>query len=200
VIEAAAKLSERYITDRFLPDKAIDVIDEAGARARLATQVPPPDVAELKKQQEELGEMQGPGDPRPGLRARRRAARPERELQRKIAERERGVGGGAPHAPADAQEEDVGFIVSRWTGIPVTRLKEAETERLINMEDGAPQAGRRAGQGDQGDRPGDPPLARGAQGPAPPDRQLRLRGPDGRGQDGARPGAGGVPLRRPRRR
>src|SRR5918997_1019438 len=56
VIEAAVKLSERYITDRFLPDKAIDVIDEAGARARLATQVPPPEVAELKKRVEEIAE------------------------------------------------------------------------------------------------------------------------------------------------
>ena len=46
-LETAARLSERYITDRFLPDKAIDVIDEAGARARLSTQVPPPEVAEL---------------------------------------------------------------------------------------------------------------------------------------------------------
>ncbi|MEJ2540056.1 MAG: Clp protease N-terminal domain-containing protein, partial [Gemmatimonadota bacterium] len=55
-LEQAAKLSERYITDRFLPDKAIDVIDEAGARARIAAQVPPPDVEELK---EELGEVAG---------------------------------------------------------------------------------------------------------------------------------------------
>src|SRR5439155_262288 len=53
-LEAAAKLSERYITDRFLPDKAIDVIDEAGARARLATQVPPPEVAELKGRLEKI--------------------------------------------------------------------------------------------------------------------------------------------------
>jgi ATP-dependent Clp protease ATP-binding subunit ClpC len=53
-LASAARLSERYITDRFLPDKAIDVIDEAGARARLATQVPPPEVADLKEKLEEL--------------------------------------------------------------------------------------------------------------------------------------------------
>src|SRR5205823_13965018 len=53
-LESAAKLSERYITDRFLPDKAIDVIDEAGARARLATQVPPPEVAALKDRLEQI--------------------------------------------------------------------------------------------------------------------------------------------------
>src|SRR5205814_9502585 len=53
-LDAAAKLSERYITDRFLPDKAIDVIDEAGARARLAAQVPPPEVASLKNKLEHI--------------------------------------------------------------------------------------------------------------------------------------------------
>src|SRR5439155_25811261 len=58
--DAAAKLSERYITDRFLPDKAIDVIDEAGARARLAAQVPPPEVAALKDKLEHInGEKEG---------------------------------------------------------------------------------------------------------------------------------------------
>src|SRR3712207_9308311 len=54
---SAAKLSERYITDRFLPDKAIDVIDEAGARARLSTQVPPPEVAELKEELDQLASL-----------------------------------------------------------------------------------------------------------------------------------------------
>src|SRR5438093_10917698 len=53
-LDAAASLSERYITDRFLPDEAIDVIDEAGARARLATQVPPPEVAALKAKLEHI--------------------------------------------------------------------------------------------------------------------------------------------------
>ena len=75
-LAAAAKLSERYITDRFLPDKAIDVIDEAGARARLASQVPPPEVAELKAELEKVNLREGSRRPRPELRARRLAARP----------------------------------------------------------------------------------------------------------------------------
>ena len=75
-LEAAAELSERYITDRFLPDKAIDVIDEAGARARLASQVPPAEVAELKAQLEKVNVREGRGGPRPELREGRRAARP----------------------------------------------------------------------------------------------------------------------------
>jgi ATP-dependent Clp protease ATP-binding subunit ClpC len=132
---SAARLSERYITDRFLPDKAIDVIDEAGARARLSTQVPPPEVAELKTQLEELA-----GNKDAAIRDQdfERAAElrdSERELQSEIRrtqeawEQERKT-----HRPI-ISEDDVGFIVSRWTGIPVTRLREAETERLVHMED-----------------------------------------------------------------
>jgi ATP-dependent Clp protease ATP-binding subunit ClpC len=132
---SAAKLSERYITDRFLPDKAIDVIDEAGARARLATQVPPPEVSDLK---EELDALAGRKDEAIRDQDFERAAElrdTERELQGEIRrkqeewEQER-----KSHRPV-IDEDDIGFIVSRWTGIPVTRLREAETERLVHMED-----------------------------------------------------------------
>src|SRR5438132_1112682 len=134
-LDAAAKLSERYITDRFLPDKAIDVIDEAGARARLATQVPPPEVAALKGKLEHIN-----GDKENAVRDQNfeKAAAlrdQERELQAEIRrkqeawEKERQT-----HRPI-INEEGVAFIVSRWTGIPVTRLQEAETARLLRMEE-----------------------------------------------------------------
>jgi len=131
----AAKLSDRYITDRFLPDKAIDVIDEAGARARLATQVPPPEVTDLKVKLEEIGGKKDGAirDQNFELAAELRDA--ERELQGEIRrkqeewEQERKT-----HRPI-IELDDVGFIVSRWTGIPVARLREAETERLVRMED-----------------------------------------------------------------
>src|SRR2546430_2531223 len=131
----AAKLSERYITDRFLPDKAIDVIDEAGARARLAAQVPPPEVAALKNKLEQInGEKEGAVRDQNFERAASLRDQ-ERELQSDIRrkqeawEKER-----ATHRPT-INEEGVAFIVSRWTGIPVTRLQEAETARLLRMED-----------------------------------------------------------------
>src|SRR5690606_27643957 len=85
VIVAAVKLSERYITDRFLPDKAIDVIDEAGARARLATQVPPPDVADLKAQQEELAELKDQAIRDQDFERAAELRDRERDLQPKIA-------------------------------------------------------------------------------------------------------------------
>jgi ATP-dependent Clp protease ATP-binding subunit ClpC len=134
-LDEAARLSERYITDRFLPDKAIDVIDEAAARARLAAQVPPADVSELKARLEQIN-----SDKEESVRDQNfeRAAAlrdQERELQGEIRrrqeewERERET-----HRPV-ISEDEVAFIVSRWTGIPVTRLQEAETQRLLRMEE-----------------------------------------------------------------
>ncbi len=134
-LDNAARLSDRYITDRFLPDKAIDVIDEAAARARLAAQVPPPEVAELKERLEHLNR-----DKEEAVRDQNfeRAAAlrdQERDLQADIRrrqeewEREREA-----HRP-NIGEEEISFIVSRWTGIPVTRLQEAETHRLLRMEE-----------------------------------------------------------------
>ncbi|HET7274292.1 MAG TPA: ATP-dependent Clp protease ATP-binding subunit [Longimicrobiaceae bacterium] len=135
VIVSAVKLSERYITDRFLPDKAIDVIDEAGARARLATQVPPPEVADLKKEMEELGERKDQAIRDQDFEKAAELRDNERELQSKISEREQAwEEERRTHRPT-LTEEEIAFIVSRWTGVPVTRLKEAETARLIGMED-----------------------------------------------------------------
>jgi len=134
-LEAAAKLSERYITDRFLPDKAIDVIDEAGARARLATQVPPPEVAELKGRLEKIN-----GDKEAAVRDQNfeRAASlrdAERELQSDIRRKQEDWERERQTRRPTIDEENVAFIVSRWTGIPVTRLQEAETARLLRMEE-----------------------------------------------------------------
>jgi ATP-dependent Clp protease ATP-binding subunit ClpC len=135
VIDAAVKLSERYITDRFLPDKAIDVIDEAGARARLATQVPPPEVADLKKDLDELAKKKDEAIRDQDFERAAELRDHERELQRRIAERERAWEEERRTNRPALTEEDIAFIVSRWTGIPVTRLKQAETARLVGMED-----------------------------------------------------------------
>jgi ATP-dependent Clp protease ATP-binding subunit ClpC len=134
-LESAAKLSERYITDRFLPDKAIDVIDEAGARARLATQSPPPAVAELKRQldavnvDKEAAVRDQNFERAASLRDREREL--QGEIRRKQEEWEKHR---QSHRPV-LGEEEVSFIVSRWTGIPVMRLQEAETARLLRMEE-----------------------------------------------------------------
>src|SRR5690349_17186897 len=134
-LQAAAKMSERYITDRFLPDKAIDVIDEAGARARLASQVPPAEVAELKTALEKVNVQKEDAVRDQNFERAASLRDQERDLQNQIRvkneewERERQT-----RRPV-IDEEAIAFIVSRWTGIPVTRLQEAETARLMRMED-----------------------------------------------------------------
>ena len=134
-LEQAAKLSDRYITDRFLPDKAIDVIDEAGARARIASQVPPPEVEELK---EELSEIAKRKEAAIGDQDFERAAElrdEERELGQSIRERQTAWEEERKKFRPEISNEEIGFIVSRWTGIPVTRIRQTESDRLVNMEE-----------------------------------------------------------------
>src|SRR5688572_16937712 len=137
---AAAKLSERYITDRFLPDKAIDVIDEAGARARLAAQAPPPEVAQLKEDLEKVNTEKEAAVRDQNFERAASLRDSERVLQGDIRKKqEEWEKRRQSHRPS-ISEENVAFIVSRWTGIPVTRLREAETARLLRMEEELHQA------------------------------------------------------------
>jgi ATP-dependent Clp protease ATP-binding subunit ClpC len=131
----AAKLSERYITDRFLPDKAIDVIDEAGARARLAAQVPPPEVAELKVKLEGVNTEKDAAVRDQNFERAAALRDTERELQGEIRARQEEWEQRRQSFRPVLGEEEIAFIVSRWTGIPVTRLQEAETARLLRMEE-----------------------------------------------------------------
>jgi ATP-dependent Clp protease ATP-binding subunit ClpC len=134
-LQAAADLSERYITDRFLPDKAIDVIDEAGARARLASQVPPAEVAALKADLDKvnLDKEEAVRDQNferaASLRDKERDLQNQIRLRHEEWERERQT-----RRPT-IDEEAIAFIVSRWTGIPVTRIQEQEASRLLRMEE-----------------------------------------------------------------
>ncbi|HEX9885476.1 MAG TPA: ATP-dependent Clp protease ATP-binding subunit [Longimicrobiales bacterium] len=130
----AAKLSDRYITDRFLPDKAIDVIDEAGARARIASQVPPPEVEELKDELSAIAEKKEEAIKDQDFERAAELRDQERELLQRIkVEQEEWEEERKSHRP-EITTEEVAFIVSRWTGIPVTRIQQAETERLVHME------------------------------------------------------------------
>lgn len=134
-LEHAAKLSDRYITDRFLPDKAIDVIDEAGARARIASQVPPADVEELKEQ---LAEIARRKEEAIGDQDFERAAElrdEEREHSEAIRARQEAWEEERKQHRPEISMEEVAFIVGRWTGIPVQRIRQTESERLVSMED-----------------------------------------------------------------
>jgi len=134
-LDAAARLSERYITDRFLPDKAIDVIDEAGARARLASQAPPPEVSSLKADLEKVNQEKEAAVRDQNFEKAASLRDRERDLQNQIRQRQEDWEKERQTRRPVIDEEAIAFIVSRWTGIPVTRLQEAEASRLLRMED-----------------------------------------------------------------
>ena len=134
-LDAASRLSDRYITDRFLPDKAIDVIDEAGARARIASQVPPPDMEELKEELAGIAEKKESAIRDQDFERAAELRDQEREVQHRIRLRQDEWEEERKENRPEISPEEVAFIVSRWTGIPVTRLRQAESDRLVNMED-----------------------------------------------------------------
>ncbi|SCL35891.1 ATP-dependent Clp protease ATP-binding subunit ClpC [Micromonospora nigra] len=128
---AAAELSDRYVTDRFLPDKAIDLIDQAGARIRLRTRTPDSDVRELEQQLDEVrrDKEQAVADEQ----YERASALRDRlsELEEQIR-RARGDEGGS-HVPS-VGPQDIAEVVSRATGIPASQLTEEERDRLLRLE------------------------------------------------------------------
>ena len=134
-LEHAAKLADRYITDRFLPDKAIDVIDEAGSRARIANAVPPAEVEELKEQLVQIANRkeQAIGDQDFERAAELRDE--EREHSEAIRARQEAWEEERKQHRPEITTDEVAFIVGRWTGIPVQRIAQTESERLVHMEE-----------------------------------------------------------------
>ena len=134
-LEQAAKLADRYITDRFLPDKAIDVIDEAGARARIASQVPPLEVEELKEQLVEIAKRKEDAIGNQDFERAAELRDEEREFSQAIREKQDTWEEERKQHRPEITEEEIGFIVSRWTGIPVMRIQQTESDRLVHMEE-----------------------------------------------------------------
>jgi ATP-dependent Clp protease ATP-binding subunit ClpC len=134
-LRAAAELSERYITDRFLPDKAIDVIDEAGARARLASQHPPAEVGALKLQLDQVTAEKEEAVRDQNFEKAAALRDRERDVQQQIRTVQEEWERARQTMRPIIDEEAISFIVGRWTGIPVTRIAEAEASRLLRMEE-----------------------------------------------------------------
>ncbi len=134
-IESAVRLSDRYITDRYLPDKAIDVLDEAGSRARLSTSESP---AEIKFLEDELKDIKTAKinavknqdyEKAATLRDKERNKKKEIERLREAWKKSR------DQIAVNITEEDIAYVISRWTGIPIVKLEEKESIRLLRMED-----------------------------------------------------------------
>ncbi|MEA4847679.1 MAG: ATP-dependent Clp protease ATP-binding subunit [Clostridiaceae bacterium] len=133
-IKAAVELSDRYIADRFLPDKAIDLVDEAASKVRIKIFTAPPD---LKKLEEELAAMEKEKSEAISLQNYERAAELRDNIQNirhQLEDGRKSWNEKASSKDSVVTEEDIASIVSGWTGIPVTKLAEEESKRLLNLE------------------------------------------------------------------
>ncbi|GGB49752.1 AAA domain-containing protein [Virgibacillus dakarensis] len=133
-IDAAANLSDRYITDRFLPDKAIDLIDEAGSKVRLRSYTVPPNLKELEQNLEEIRKEKDAAvqsqefEKAASLRDSEQRLREELETTKNQWKEKQG------QESSEVTVEDIAKVVSTWTGVPVSKLTKDESERLLNME------------------------------------------------------------------
>src|SRR3989440_5313441 len=132
---AAARLADRYITDRFLPDKAIDLIDDAGARMRIRRMTAPPDlrdfderIAQVRRDKESAIDAQ---DFERAAQLRDR----EKQLLTQKSQREKEWKAGDLDVVSEVDDEQIAEVLANWTGIPVYKLTEEETSRLLRMED-----------------------------------------------------------------
>jgi ATP-dependent Clp protease ATP-binding subunit ClpC len=133
-IQAAANMAVRYISDRFMPDKAIDLIDEAAARVRLQQSASPSAIRDLQKQLDSLVLEKESAVIDQDFERAARLRDEERALQGRLVDAQRLEQGlGQLHRPT-VNAEDVAHVVSMWTGVPVAQIAKEETERLLQME------------------------------------------------------------------
>ncbi len=133
-LEAAARLSQRYISDRYLPDKAIDLIDEAASKLRIDTQSAPPEVKSLEQQIKKLTNEEEAVSQRQDY---EHAAQLKAERLRLEEEYSQAKSSWLKQEKIDevVDEEDIAQLISKWTGIPVSQMLEGEAEKLLHMEE-----------------------------------------------------------------
>ncbi len=134
-VEAAVTLSNRYISDRFLPDKAIDLMDEAGSKVRLRSYTTPPDLKELEQKLEQIkaeknSAVQGQEfEKAAGLRDTEQKLKDELDATKKEWKEKQG------RAESKVTVNDIAEVVAMWTGIPVAKIAQEESEKLLNLEE-----------------------------------------------------------------
>jgi ATP-dependent Clp protease ATP-binding subunit ClpC len=134
-VAAAARLSQRYIADRFLPDKAIDVIDEAGSRARLKTLMLPQELREMENEVERLRGQKEDAIRTQAFEVAARLRDSERKLRADLEEKKARWKEGRAKEKTVVTAEEIAYIVSKWTGIPLHQIEEEESAKLIRMEE-----------------------------------------------------------------
>ncbi len=134
-IETAVKLSSRYIADRYLPDKAIDLIDEAASRVRLLAYTAPEDLQELEKQLKELEQEKAAAVNEQDFEHAAKVRDEEKEVKQHLEEQKQLWEEKNAKVSGEVTPDDIAHVVSSWTGVPVVQLTEEESERLLKMED-----------------------------------------------------------------
>ena len=133
-LTAAAKMSARYITDRFLPDKAIDLVDEASSKKQLSSQIAPPD---LKEKEKELEHLKSEREEAVNAQEYEKAAKlrdEEKAISAEVEKLKSDWKGTGSTAKLIVDEDDIARILSDWTGVPAAKLKEEEMDKLRNLE------------------------------------------------------------------
>ncbi len=133
-IEAAVNLSSRYITDRFLPDKAIDLVDEAASRVRLRAYTVPDNLHDLENKIKDLDKEKSAAINEQNFERAAKLRDEEKSIKKKLEEQRKQWQSNHENANGEVTKEDIAQIVSNWSGIPVVQLTQAESERLLNME------------------------------------------------------------------
>ena len=134
-LRAAVTLSDRYISDRFLPDKAIDLVDEAASRVRIKAFTAPPDMKEQEARLEALNKETEEAVAHEDFEKAAKLRDQKKQLQNEMAQRRKAWEQRRDERVETVGEEEIAGIVSMWTGIPVTRMTEDERTRLLNLEE-----------------------------------------------------------------
>lgn len=134
-IEAAVQLSDRYISDRFLPDKAIDLIDEAASKVRLRSYTAPPNLKELEQKLDEVKKEKDAAVQSQEFEKAASLRDTEQKLKEELEQNQLEWKQKQGRENTEVTPEDIAIVVSNWTGIPVRKLEEEESERLLKMEE-----------------------------------------------------------------
>jgi ATP-dependent Clp protease ATP-binding subunit ClpC len=134
-IEASVKLTSRYLTARFLPDKAIDVLDEAGARARIGTMTRPPAIKELEARIEQINRAKLAAIAEQNFETAAALRDDEKNAKKQLEETLKTWRSSSEETIVTVTDDDIMAVVSKWTGVPLRRMEEKETEKLLKMED-----------------------------------------------------------------
>ncbi len=133
-IESSVRLTSRYLTGRFLPDKAIDVLDESGARARIGTLTRPPEIKGLEGEIEEINKEKVAAINSQDFEKAAALRDTEKQKKQELEDLISSWRSESEETVVDVEEDDIMAVVSKWTGVPLQRMEEKETEKLLQME------------------------------------------------------------------